>query len=141
MNDTRLNQDSGALTPLLEAAREVEDRLERALARLDLSRAKLTALTRLQGAGSPLALSELAERCSCVRSNITQLVDRLEADGLVRRVADPNDRRSVRAELTREGRDRQAKGAVLLAEVEAEVAGMLPESARAALAGLAAWRA
>ena len=29
----------------------------------------------------PLPLSQLAERCSCVRSNITQLVDRLEADG------------------------------------------------------------
>ena len=34
---------------------------------------------------------------------MTQLVDRLEADGLVRRVADPTDRRSVKAEITDEG--------------------------------------
>ena len=36
----------------------------------------------------------LAERLTCAKSNVTQLVDRLEADGLVRRKLDPSDRRS-----------------------------------------------
>jgi DNA-binding MarR family transcriptional regulator len=45
-----------------------------------------------------------------VRSNITQLVDRLEADGLVKRIDDPADRRAVRAEVTRLGRERHDAG-------------------------------
>jgi DNA-binding MarR family transcriptional regulator len=63
----------------------------------------------------------LADRCACVRSNITQLVDRLEAEGLVRREADPRDRRSVRAELTAKGRARQAAASQALAETEREL--------------------
>ena len=65
--------------------------------------------------GSPLSLSELATRLSCVRSNMTQLVDRLESDGMVQRVHCPNDRRSVKAEITALGREKQGAGA---AEVE-----------------------
>ena len=52
-------------------------------------------------------LSELASRMICVRSNITQLMGRLEADGLVQREEDPHDRRCVRATLTPLGRERQ----------------------------------
>lgn len=110
---------------ILHAAKLIEDRLESRLADVGLSMAKHSALSRLQEAGEPLTLSELAERLSCVRSNITQLVDRLEVDGLVRRVADPQDRRSVRAELTPLGRDRQAAGAAELTKVQAEISEQL----------------
>ena len=48
----------------------------------------------------PISLSELAEKLTCVRSNVTQLVDRLEADGLAKRADDPADRRAVRAKVT-----------------------------------------
>ena len=96
---------------LLEAARAVEAQLEQALAEVQLSGAKLAALTHLVEAGEPVPLGELAEQCACVRSNITQLVDRLEADRLVERVADPADRRSLRAAITALGRERQAAGA------------------------------
>jgi DNA-binding MarR family transcriptional regulator len=56
-----------------------------------------------------------------VRSNITQLMDRLEADGLVRRVKDPQDRRTVRAAVTRLGIERQAAGAKEAAKVQTEL--------------------
>src|SRR5688500_13348923 len=79
---------------------------------------KLTVLTHLVEAGESVTLSSLAERLSCVRSNVTQLVDRLESDGLVRRVADPSDRRSIRAVLTTLGAERQAAGAKQLAAVQ-----------------------
>ena len=82
---------------LLGTAHAVEARLEAALATVDLSLAKIGILIELASAREPLALSELADRVSCVRSNITQLVDRLEKDGLVRRQGDAADRRSVRA--------------------------------------------
>ncbi len=70
---------------------------------------------------------------ACVRSNITQLMDRLEADGLVRRVEDPQDRRSVRAALTRLGTERQAAGAKEVAKVQAELAKTLNDMDHGAL--------
>ena len=50
-----------------------------------------------------LPLRALAERLNVVPRTITDVVDVLERDGLVRRVADPDDRRSTRAELTEAG--------------------------------------
>jgi len=98
------------LVQLMQTLGSVESRLEGALAPAGLSIAKYKALAQLARSDGPLPLGELAERCACVRSNITQLVDRLEAEGLVRRVYDPEDRRSVRAQLTEEGRSRHAAG-------------------------------
>lgn len=107
---------------LLEAANSVSEKLEGGLAELGLSMAKQSALTALADAGEPLSLSELAERLNCVRSNITQLVDRLEADGLVRRVDDAADRRSVRAELTSSGVEKQSAGKAAIARVQHDIA-------------------
>jgi DNA-binding MarR family transcriptional regulator len=103
---------------LLQTLQQVEDRLEAALEPVGLSIAKFGALTKLVADGGSLPLGTLAERCACVRSNITQLVDRLEADGLVSRVDDPRDRRSVRAEITPEGRRRQEAGRRAVDEAE-----------------------
>jgi DNA-binding MarR family transcriptional regulator len=64
---------------------------------------------------------------------MTQLVDRLEADGLVRRVADPGDRRSVKAQITDEGQRRQADGAQRVEELERELAALVSEADGAAL--------
>lgn len=98
------------LFSILEAAHALEARLESSLDEAGLSGAKYSVLSELVRSGEALPLSELAARLSCVRSNMTQLVDRLEADGLVRRVASPHDRRSVKAEITEEGAKRQADG-------------------------------
>src|SRR6266550_4232138 len=110
----------GSMFSLLEAAHRVEARVESALATVGLSMPKFSVLNELVDASEPLALSELANRLSCVRSNITQLVDRLEADGLVTRVDDPADRRSVRAALTSRGRERHAEGVHHMERIKAE---------------------
>jgi MarR family 2-MHQ and catechol resistance regulon transcriptional repressor len=117
----------------LQAAHAIERRLDEALDAVELSVPKYSALTKLVQAGEPLALSELAARLTCVRSNITQLVDRLEADGLVLRVEDPRDRRSVRAALTPLGEERQAAGAELMEKFHEEVAEKLSGIDREAL--------
>ena len=118
---------------VLHAARVIEERMDAALGRVSLSMAKQGALTQLALAGEPLTLSQLATRLSCVRSNMTQLVDRLEADGLVKRLDDPSDRRSVRAELTALGRERQHAGARAMARVQSEFATGLSKDDRSAL--------
>jgi len=119
---------------LMHAASAVERRLEEALAQVDLSMPKFVALTHLVQAGEPISLSECATKMTCVRSNITQLVDRLEADGLVRRVDDPSDRRSIKAGLTSLGIERQAAGAKLVEHVQKEFAKSLSGVDRSALA-------
>ncbi len=64
---------------LVHAAHRVEARLEEALAGVGLSIAKFEALSVLVSQDHrPISLSELAES-TCVRSNVTQLVNRLEA--------------------------------------------------------------
>src|ERR1700730_18676835 len=96
---------------MVQAAHRVEARLEEALAGVGLSIAKFETLSILVSQDRPISLSELAAKLVCVRSNVTQLVDRLETEGLVKRTDDPSDRRAVRAEVTALGRKRQAGGA------------------------------
>jgi DNA-binding MarR family transcriptional regulator len=126
---------------LLQAAGAVESRLEAALAEVGLSGAKLAALTQLVEAGEPISLGELAAQCACVRSNITQLVDRLESEKLVKRVDDPHDRRSLRAAITPLGRERQAAGAKKVEAVRRDLAAVLKgidgETLQRAIADLA----
>ena len=126
-----MNQSDGAgssadLTlSLLGAAQAVEARIEATLSPLDLSLAKLNVLGILVGSSNPLTLGELAQRLACVRSNVTQLVDRLESDGLVRREPDPADRRSIRAVITDSGRERQHAGSLALAKVQDDISQVL----------------
>ncbi|MBI4420504.1 MAG: MarR family transcriptional regulator [Gemmatimonadetes bacterium] len=119
---------------VLQAAHELESRLEAALAAAGLSMAKAGLLRCLAQAKEPMALSEVAEHSRCVRSNITQLVDRLEADGLVRRVADPTDRRVRRATLTPAGRKAYQDAVRITETQEREVAGALSTAEAKALA-------
>jgi DNA-binding MarR family transcriptional regulator len=118
---------------LLSAADAVEARLEAALSPTGLSLAKLAVLHFLADAKKPLPLSDLAARQHCVRSNITQLMDRLEKDGLVRRRADPDDRRSVLAELTPAGAHAHAKGVRALSEAQRVIVGALKAGEAASL--------
>jgi len=53
--------------------------------------------------GKPLPMKQLAASLSCDASNVTGLVDRLESRGLLRRVADADDRRVKVLELTANG--------------------------------------
>ncbi len=114
------------LFELLRAGAAVQAHLDARLAQAGLSVPRLAALSVLR-AGDPLPLSQVAERLACVKSNITQLVDRLEADGLVRRIADPNDRRSRLAELTAAGRTACDAGMRLREQAEQELLARLED--------------
>jgi DNA-binding MarR family transcriptional regulator len=52
----------------------------------------------------PLPMGRLAETLGCDASNVTGLVDRLEARGLVRRTTDASDARRIHLALTEAGR-------------------------------------
>ncbi|MFL5402294.1 MAG: MarR family winged helix-turn-helix transcriptional regulator [Gemmatimonadales bacterium] len=121
------------MASLLEVARALEARLEEAFVAVGLSSPKYSVLSQLVRAGQPLTLGELAARVCCVRSNMTQLMDRLETEGLVRRIDDPVDRRIVRAAITPLGAEREAAGTKQMDRIQSEFAAELPGTDRAAL--------
>ena len=121
---------------VLHAAHTLENKVEEALGVAGLSTPKYSVLNALVETGEALSLSDLAARLSCVRSNMTQLVDRLESEGLVRRVSDPHDRRAVRAAITDEGRGRYEAGAAELEKLHREFAAGVSSEDRAALVRL-----
>jgi DNA-binding MarR family transcriptional regulator len=122
--------DTAGMLGLLEVARTVQERVEAALESVGLSGPKYMTLEQLIQADEPMSLSALAECRKCVRSNITQLIDRLETEGLVARVDDPNDRRSVRAIITPLGRDKFNTGTVAVQKVQAELAAKISDDDR-----------
>jgi DNA-binding MarR family transcriptional regulator len=94
-------------TPAAEAWAELRNLLAQqrrrflsAASELDLHPAQAGALLQL---ASPLPMNELAAMLACDNSNVTGLVDRLEARGLVARQASPEDRRIKRIVLTEAG--------------------------------------
>jgi DNA-binding MarR family transcriptional regulator len=78
-----------------QSIREVGDEL-------GLSPAQLDVLRQLDDRG-PTPMSRLADLLNCEASNLTGLVDKLEARGLVVRQLDPEDRRVRVVALTDEG--------------------------------------
>ena len=79
--------------------------LEQAHAKFELDRGRFGVLLELRLAGSPYRLTptQLYNRLLVTSGSITGRVDRLEERGLVRRVRDTDDRRSVLVELTESG--------------------------------------
>ena len=126
------------LATLLHAAHAAEHDVETKLGTVGLSLTKLAALRTLAEAGESLPLTQLAEQLSCVKSNITQLVDRLEADGLVRRESDPKDRRTRRATLTPAGRKACRAGLKIQQAAEENLLRKLTAAESQTLAGLLA---
>ncbi len=75
---------------------------DRAAQHVGLTAAQACLLTCLsQGS---CTMGDLAKELLCDASNVTQLVGRLEARGLVTREPDPNDRRARRVSITAAGR-------------------------------------
>ena len=93
-----------ATSALRLAAKRLHDAMERWTESHGLTESRLQVLTSLYfSPGHQLPLGELAEAQNLVPRTVTGLIDKLERDGLVSRVPDPADRRSVRAHLTKSG--------------------------------------
>ena len=108
------HQLPGAVDPEVEGIvdringlrRRLHRMLDETLADFGLSTGEWKVLTHLQLDGPPHRKSagQLAKWGELSSGAMTNRIDRLEADGFVRRVPDPDDRRGVLVELTDEGR-------------------------------------
>lgn len=86
-------------------ARILDKSLKDFFAEHDLEVFEFDVLTTLRRAGAPYELTAgaLLKSAMVTSSTVTNRIDRMEAKGLVERVRDGNDRRSVRVRLTPHG--------------------------------------
>lgn len=85
--------------------------------------------------GVGLRMAELASRVVLSRTRVSRLVAELEREGLVVRMADPDDGRAARATITGRGRDAlRAAAPVYLAGIDEHFARHLSERERALIA-------
>ena len=95
-----------AATSIMRAQQIVLARVDSVLRPLDLTFARYEALVLLyfsrQGA---LPLGKMGDRLMLHPTSVTNIIDRLEDQGLVRRVPHPTDRRTTLAEITDRGRE------------------------------------
>jgi len=99
-----------AVTSLMRAQQIVAARVDEALKPFGLSFARYEVLMLLlfSRRGS-LPMARIGERLQVHPASVTNAVDRLEAQGLVRRSPHPTDRRATLVELTDDGRAAAAK--------------------------------
>jgi DNA-binding MarR family transcriptional regulator len=109
----------------LFAMHEIHDALRRAFERdqriTNYTKTEKMLIFRLS---EPLRMGELAQALHCLPSNVTALVDQLEAKGLVRREPSPADRRAKQLVLTQEGMQVRQSLAETAAEIFSEVTGL-----------------
>jgi DNA-binding MarR family transcriptional regulator len=98
----RLAQDAAGR--LLAVAERLQQHWAGHAAAAGLTPAQVRVLLRLR-ADEPVAMRTLAARLDYDASNLTTLVDRLEARGAVQRQSDPADRRVKALLLTRDGEE------------------------------------
>ncbi|MEM7142861.1 MAG: MarR family transcriptional regulator [Actinomycetota bacterium] len=103
---------SAMFTRLQRVGLHLERLQDEAMESIGMSFGDYTLLATLHREGAPHALpvSRLAELVLRPMGSITQVVDRLERAGLVRRQLDPSDRRRVLIELTGDGLDLAVRG-------------------------------
>jgi DNA-binding MarR family transcriptional regulator len=139
MNERQNEMDTHLLRLLrllFLSERLTEARLCRAFKEVGYSAAHWRVLSQLVQADAPLSLGALAERLGFVKSNVTQLIDRMEAEGLVSRLHDPGDRRAVLAQVTEEGLRRYRAGMQTLQVLEQELLEEFTQQERAHLVDL-----
>jgi DNA-binding MarR family transcriptional regulator len=121
---------------LMRMGKVTEVRMDTLLGEMDLSASRLLALQRLEQAEEPLSLSQLASCLAFVKSNATQLIDRLEQDQLVRRVPHAEDRRCTLIEVTDEGKQRHQEAIQAIQPLVDKFEQLYTSEERAQLLGL-----
>jgi DNA-binding MarR family transcriptional regulator len=71
----------------------------------DLSSSVIKALFAFTDPEHAYRVGELQKQAGVKRSTITDIIDRLERDGIAERISDTNDRRVIRVRLTKRGRE------------------------------------
>lgn len=101
-----METDRDVCLMVAELAKRIDDHVRSHLQGMNLTASQAVALRELK---TPLTMRELAHQMSCEASNVTFVVDKLEAGGLVERLPHPDDRRAKRVCLTAAGRSARSR--------------------------------
>lgn len=113
------NWAMSAVTNIMRVQQILQAAVDEALRPHGLTFARYEALVLLSfSQRGSLPMRMMGERLQLHPTSITNIVDRLEADGLVRRLRHPSDRRTTLVEITDAGKDRlgPATDAVMAAD-------------------------
>ena len=114
-----------AATSIMRAQQIVLARVDEALRPFGLTFARYEALVLLTfSRNGSLPLGKMGERLMVHPTSVTNIVDRLEAQGLVRRTAHPTDRRTTLCEITDEGRKVGAEATAVVVGIDVGIAGL-----------------
>ncbi|HEY9558699.1 MAG TPA: MarR family transcriptional regulator [Acidimicrobiales bacterium] len=114
-----------AATSIMRAQQIVLARVDEALKPFGLTFARYEALVLLTFSRSgSLPLGKMGERLMIHPTSVTNIVDRLEGQGLVRRVQHPTDRRTTLCEITDDGRAIVEKATAAVCAVDVGVGGL-----------------
>ncbi len=114
-----------AATSIMRAQQIVLARVDEALRPFGLTFARFEALVLLSFSRSgSLPLGKMGERLMIHPTSVTNVVDRLEGQGLVRRRPHPSDRRTTLCEITTDGRRLVGKATEAVTAVDLGVGGM-----------------
>jgi DNA-binding MarR family transcriptional regulator len=98
-----------AVTSIMRVQQILQSAVDSALRPHGLTFARYEALVLLTfSRRGSLPMRVMGERLQLHPTSVTNIVDRLEADGLVKRTPHPTDRRTTLAEITEAGQERRA---------------------------------
>jgi DNA-binding MarR family transcriptional regulator len=97
-----------AVTSIMRVQQIIQSAVDTALRPHGLTFARYEALVLLTfSSRGSLPMRVMGERLQLHPTSVTNIVDRLEADGMVKRTPHPTDRRTTLAEITEAGRERR----------------------------------
>lgn len=127
-----------AVTSVMRVQQILQSAVDGALRPHGLTFARYEALVLLTfSRRGALPMRVMGERLQLHPTSVTNIVDRLEADGLVKRTPHPTDRRTTLAEITELGRERRAQATEAVIAIDFGLVG-LTEKQTAALTELLA---
>jgi DNA-binding MarR family transcriptional regulator len=114
-----------AATSIMRAQQIVLARVDEALRPFELTFARYEALVLLTfSRRGSLPLGKMGERLMIHPTSVTNIVDRLQAQGLVERVSHPTDRRTTLCEITAAGRQIVAAATEAVIAIDLGIVGL-----------------
>ena len=108
-----------AVTSIMRVQQVMQSAVDTALKPHGLTFARYEALVLLTfSKKGSLPMRVMGERLQLHPTSVTNIVDRLEADGLVKRLPHPTDRRTTLAEITDTGRQRREEATAAVTEID-----------------------
>ncbi len=128
--DSRIgpSRTMAAVTSVMRVQQILLSAVDTALRPHGLTFARYEALVLLTFARSGrLPMRVMGERLQLHPTSVTNIVDRLQADGLVRRIPHPTDRRATLVEITEEGGALRERATAAVTAVDFGLSGLSPE--------------